>query len=81
MPLILPQTNLIPRSSFLVPRQNNSRIIPSKPEGIAEDMAELTAFSTYGGDDAVRHRMREAEVRRNETVVHGEQTDDRLDAA
>ena len=44
-------------------------------------MAELAAVSTYGGDDARSHRMREAEVRRNETVVHGEQTDDRLDAA
>ena len=44
-------------------------------------MTKLAAVCTYGGDDAVRHRMREAEVRRNETVVHGKQTDDRLDAA
>ena len=42
---------------------------------------KLAAVCTYGGDDAVRHRMREAEVRRDEAVVHGEQTDDRLDAA
>ena len=44
-------------------------------------MMQLTPVHTHGRCDARDHRMLPAEVGRDETMVHGQQTDDRLDTS